>query len=81
MNDLKKFKLVTTANNVEVVTAYDSLLYAQDYEDIFWNFCCCYLVDGVSILYRLDDSNTYKMCWKHVKKFKHSKTKLTFDLS
>lgn len=81
MEDFKKYKLVTTANNVEVVTAYDRLLYAQDYEDVFWDFCCLHFVDGESVLYRLDESNTYNMCWKHKKTFKHSKTKRTLDLS
>lgn len=34
-NMKKKYRLVTTANNVEVVTSYDRLMYAQDYEDVF----------------------------------------------
>lgn len=77
----KKYRLVTTANNVEVVTSYDSLLYAQDYEDVFWDFCCVYNLDGETVLYRLDESQTYRMCWKHVKKFKPLKAKITLDLS
>ena len=81
MKALKKYKLVTTAHNVEVVTTYDRLLYAQDYEDVFWDFCCLYLVDGESVFYRLDESQAYKMCWKHVKKFKPLKAKRTLDLS
>lgn len=81
MEKLKKYKLVTTANNVEVITAYDRLMYAQDYEDVFWDFCCVYLLDGESVLYRLDESNTYKMCWKHIKTFEPLKSKRTFDLS
>lgn len=81
MNVLKKYKLVTTANNVAVVTAYDRLMYAQDYEDVFWDFCCLHLLDGESVLYRLDDSKTYKMCWKHVKKFKPLNSLKTLDLS
>lgn len=81
MKALKKYKLVTTANNVEVVTAYDRLLYAQDYEDVFWDFCCLHLLDGETALYRLDESQTYKMCWKHVKKFNNSNSLKTFDLS
>lgn len=78
---MKKYKLVTIANNVEVVTAYDRLCFARDYEDVFWDFCCLHLLDGESVLYRLDESQTYKMCWKHVKNFKHSKKKITLDLS
>lgn len=81
MGKLKKYKLVTTVNNVEVITAYDRLMYAQDYEDVFWDFCCVYLLDGESVLYRLDESNTYKMCWKHIKTFKPLKSKRTLDLS
>ena len=81
MEKLKKYKLVTTANNVELITAYDRLMYAQDYEDVFWNFCCVYLLDGESVLYRLDESNTYKMCWKHIKTFEPLKSKRTLDLS
>lgn len=81
MKDLKKYKLVTTANNVAVVTAYDRLMYAQDYEDVFWDFCCLHLLDGETVLYRLDESMTYQMCWKHVKKFKPLKSLKTLDLS
>lgn len=81
MEKLKKYKLVTTANNVEVITAYDRLMYVQDYEDVFWDFCCVYLLDGESVLYRLDESQIYKQCWRHVKRFKQPKTKITFDLS
>lgn len=81
MKDLKKYKLVTTANNVEVVSSHNRLSDAQDIEDDFWNFCSLFFVDGESVLYRLDESHTYKMCWKHIKTFKHSKTKRTLDLS
>lgn len=81
MEKLKKYKLVTTVNNVEVITAYDRLTYVQDYEDVFWDFCCVYLLDGKSVLYRLDGSNTYEMCWKHIKTFKPLKSKQTLDLS
>lgn len=81
MKDLKKYKLVTTANNVAVVTAYDRLIYAQDYEDVFWDFCCLHDLDGETVLYRLDESHTYKMCWKHVKKFEHLNSLITLDLS
>lgn len=77
----KKYRLVTTANNVEVVTSYDCLLYAHDYEDYFWDFCCVYNLDGETVLYRLDESQTYRKCWKHVKKFKPLKEKITLDLS
>ena len=81
MKVLKKYKLVTTANNVAVVTAYDRLKYAQDYEDEFWDFCCLHLLDGETALYRLDKSQTYQMCWKHVKTFDPLMSKMTFDLS
>lgn len=81
MGKFKKYKLVTTANNVEVITSYDRLMYAQDYEDDFWDFCCLHLLDGESILYRLDESQTYKMCWRHFKTFKPLKSKRTLDLS
>lgn len=81
MKTFKKYKLVTTANNVAVVTAYDRLMYAQDYEDVFWDFCCLHLLDGETALYRLDESQNYQMCWKHVKKFKPLKAKRTLDLS
>ena len=78
---MKKYKLVTTANNVEVVTAYDRLKYAQVYEDVFWDFCCLHLLDGETDLYRLDESQIYQICWKHVKKFHKSNKKEIFDLS
>lgn len=81
MEKLKKYKLVTTVNNVEVISAYDRLMYVQDYEDVFWDFCCVYLLDGESVLYRLDESNTYKMFWKHIKTFEPLKSKRTLDLS
>lgn len=81
MGKFKKYKLVTTANNVEVITSYDRLMYAQDYEDVFWDFCCLHLLDGETILYGLDESQTYKMCWRHVKTFKPLKSKRTLDLS
>lgn len=81
MGKFKNYKLVTTANNVEVITSYDRLKYAQDYEDVFWDFCCLHLLDGETILYCLDESQTYKMCRRHVKTFKPLKSKRTLDLS
>ena len=77
----KKYRLVTTLNNVEVITSYDRLIDLHDFEDVFWDFCCVYLLDGESVLYRLDKSQTYRMCWKRVKKSKPSKEKRTLDLS
>lgn len=81
MKNLKKYKLVTTANNVEVVTAYDRLKFVHDYVDLFWDFCCLHLLDGETALYRLDESQIYRMCWKHVKIFEPLKAKRTLDLS
>lgn len=81
MGKLKKYKLVTTANNVEVITAYDRIMYVHDYEDVFWDFCCLHLLDGETVFYRLDYSQTYRMCWRHVKTFEPLMSKRTLDLS
>lgn len=45
MLDKKKYRLVTTANKVSVVTAYDSLKDAKSYEDEFIDFCCLHILD------------------------------------
>ena len=41
MRKFKKYKLVTTANNVEVITSYDLLKYVRDYEDVFGPSVVC----------------------------------------
>lgn len=81
MKVLKKYKLVTTANNYSVVTAYKTLRAARSYEDEFIDFCCLHSVDFEVALYHLDDSQTYVLSYVHSQKFNPVDFKTTLDLS
>lgn len=45
MLDKKKYRLLTTANKVTVITVYDRLNEALSYQDEFIDFCCLHLLD------------------------------------
>lgn len=81
MKVLKKYKLVTTANNYAVVTAYEKLKDAISYQDEFIDFCCLHSIDFEVALYSLDDSQHYVLRNEGCQKFNPVDFKTTLDLS
>lgn len=81
MLDKKKYRLVTTANKVSVVTAYDSLKDANSYEDEFIDFCCLHDLDFQVALSALNSRNEYVLRYEHSLKFKPCEIETTLDLS
>lgn len=81
MLDKKKYRLVTTANKVSVVTAYDSLKDVESYEDEFIDFCCLHILDFQVALFALNSRNEYVLRYEHSHKFKLCEIETTLDLS
>lgn len=81
MLDKKKYRLVTTANKVSVVTAYDSLNDVKSYEDEFIDFCCLHNLDFQVVSSALNSRNEYVLCYERSLKFKPCEIETTLDLS
>ena len=65
MLDKKKYRLLTTANKVTVVTVYDHLKDALSYEDEFFDFCCLHLLDFQVALFSLNSRGEYVLKNEH----------------
>lgn len=81
MLDKLKYRLVTTANKVTVVTAYDSKEDATTYEDQFLDFCCLHTLDFQVALFALNSRNEYVLRYERSHKFKPCEIETTIDLS
>ena len=81
MLDKKEYRLLTIANKVSVVTAYDSLKDAKFYEDEFIDFCCLHILDFQVALFALNSRNEYVLRYEHSHEFKPCEIETTLDLS
>lgn len=81
MLDKKKYRLLTTANKVTVVTAYDHLKDALSYEDEFLDFCCLHLLDFQIALFSLNSRGVYVLKNEHSHEFTLCEIETTVDLS
>lgn len=81
MLDKKKYRLLTTANKVTVVTAYDHLNDALSYQDEFLDFCCLHHIDFEFALFSLNSRNEYVLKNEHSHVFTRCEVESTLDLS
>ena len=81
MLDKKKYRLLTTANKVTVVTVYDRLNEALSYQDEFIDFCCLHLLDFTVALFSLNFHGYYVLKNKHSHAFTPCEIETTVDLS
>lgn len=81
MLDKKKYRLLTTANKVTVITVYDHLKDALSYEDEFLDFCCLHHIDFQYALFSLNSRNEYVLKNEHSHHFTPCEVETTVDLS
>lgn len=81
MLDKKKYRLLTTANKVTVITVYDRLNDALSYQDEFIDFCCLHLLDFQVALFSLNSRGEYVLKNEHSHVFTPCEIETTVDLS
>lgn len=82
MLDKKKYRLLTTANKVTVVTVYDRFIDALSYQDKFIDFCCLHLLDFHFALFSLNSRGEYVLRDEHSHEFSPcEENETTVDLS
>lgn len=81
MLDKKKYRLLTTANKVTVVTVYDRLNEALSYQDEFIDFCCLHLLDFQVALFSLNSRCEYVLKNEYSHEFTPCEIETTVDLS
>lgn len=81
MLDKKKYRLLTTANKVTVVTVYDRLNEALSYQDEFIDFCCLHLLDFQVALFSLNSRGEYVLKNEHSHEFTPCEIETTVNLS
>ena len=79
MLDKKKYRLLTTANKVTVVTVYDRLNEALSYQDEFIDFCCLHLLDFTVALFSLNSHGDYVLKNEHSHEFTSCEIETTVD--